>query len=116
MRGHIENLKQKPEHVRHRVAIGISAGVTGLVALVWLTANVATGTFAFSRPNTTPPAEVADAGGELSNLVGAVGATMGKPDSSEPELTVVNDGNTTSTIAPTEPENQNQTDKEVLSF
>lgn len=114
MRRHIENLKEKPEHVRHRVAIGVSAGVTGLVAVLWLAAHVATGTFALSSPQATPTAEVTDARGEFSDLVGAVGESLGGSPSSEPELTIV-DGNTTSTIAP-EADNQNQTDQEVIPF
>jgi len=115
MRRHIENLKKKPEHVRHRMAIGLSAGVTGLVAFLWLAAHVATGTFALSSPQAAPPEQVADARGEFSELVGAVGETLGAKPSSEPELTIV-DGNTTSTIAPVEPDNQNRTDREVIPF
>jgi hypothetical protein len=114
MRGHIENLKQRPEHVRHRVAIGVSAGVTGLVAVFWLTAHIATGTFALSSPQAAPPAEMANARGEFSELVGAVGETLGATPASEPELTIV-DGNTTSTITPG-PENQNQTSDKVIPF
>ena len=35
MRDFIERLKAKPEHVRRRIAIGTSAGITGVVATGW---------------------------------------------------------------------------------
>lgn len=114
MRRHIENLKQKPEHVRHRVALGVSAGFTGLVAVLWLTAHVATGTFVLSNPQAEPPAQVVDARGEFNSLVGAVGQALGTQPK-DPELTVVKDGNTRTTIG-SEPVNQNQTNQEVIPF
>ena len=118
MRRHLENLKEKPEHVRHRVALGVSAGVTGLVAVVWLGAHVATGTFALSSPQAAPEDRAAatgfaDARGEFSQLMGAVGGTLGA-SSNEPALTIV-DGNTTSTLTPP-PSTQNQTDATVIPF
>lgn len=121
MRRHIENLKEQPEHIRRRVAIGVSAGVTGLVAVVWFAAHAAMGTFALSSPpppGTMPEddaanAELADAKTNFSQLTGAVGSAFGGGGASEPELTIV-DGNTTSTIRPAE--NHNQTDATVIPF
>lgn len=119
MRHHIENLKQKPEHIRHRVAIGASAGATALVALIWLAAHTATGTFALSAPTASSEDQAASeevAGTEegTSQLAGALGSAMGIA-SDEPELTIV-DGNTTSTIDSAPVENHNQTDATAIPF
>ena len=43
---HIEHVKRKPHHIRRQVAFGASAAVTVVVALVWLTSNLASGSFA----------------------------------------------------------------------
>ena len=43
---HIEHVKGKPHHIRRQVAFGASAVVTVVVALVWLTSNLASGSFA----------------------------------------------------------------------
>ena len=119
MRHHIENLKQKPEHIRHRVAMGVSIGATALVAVIWFVAHAATGTFALSSPNAAPVEQEAAAGlGEVkegfSQLAGAFGSALGAT-TSEPALTIV-DGNTTSTLDSAPAENQNQTDATAISF
>lgn len=115
MRHHIENLKQKPEHVRHRVALGVSAGATALVAVIWFVASAATGTFALSSPAPAPEerAELADERESgLSQLAGALGSAI---DPNEPALTIV-DGNTTSTLDLAPAENQNQTNATAIPF
>jgi hypothetical protein len=33
----VKKLHEKPEHIRRRYALGISFGVTALIALVWVT-------------------------------------------------------------------------------
>lgn len=120
MRHHIENLKQKPEHVRHRVALGVSAGATALVAVIWFVASAATGTFALSSPSATSTSEERDTPSELdakeglSQLAGALGSAVGAT-STEPELTIV-DGNTTSTLDSSPAENQNQTSATAIPF
>jgi len=43
---HIEHVKGKPHHIRRQVAFGASAVVTVVIALIWLTSNVASGSFA----------------------------------------------------------------------
>jgi hypothetical protein len=35
MRDFIERLRAKPEHVRRRIAVGTSLGITGVIAFVW---------------------------------------------------------------------------------
>lgn len=113
MRRYIEQLKEKPEHIRHRYAIGTAAGITGLVAVAWVVAHAATGTFAL---NPTPPEDGAasmpePSSSSFSELLGAAGASFGGA-SSEPNVTVV-DGETTSTIAPAPAA---QTDATVIPF
>jgi hypothetical protein len=116
MRHHIENLKQRPEHIRHRVAFGVSAGATALVALVWFAAHAATGTFALSSPvpEETASTELAGAKTGFSQIAGAIGSVIGAT-SSDPGLMIV-DGNTRSTLDAAPPENQNQTDATAIPF
>lgn len=42
---HIESIRAKPQHVRRRVALGISGGLTGVIALVWFVGSVEAGAF-----------------------------------------------------------------------
>ena len=42
----IERTKEKPHHIRHRVAVAVSAACTGLVALVWLGVSLSHNAFA----------------------------------------------------------------------
>lgn len=39
----IHHLKSKPEHIRDRIAYGTAAGITAIIALVWITTSVTTG-------------------------------------------------------------------------
>jgi hypothetical protein len=43
---HIEHVKGKPRHIRHRVAVGAATLASALIALVWLGVNLITGSFA----------------------------------------------------------------------
>ena len=116
MRRHLETLKQKPEHVRHRMALGTAAGITGLVGIIWITTLAASGSFALSAPNAgTGDSDIAEARSSFNELVGAVGAVgqgSGSVGRNDPELTII-DGQTTSTIAPSR---QNPTDATVIPF
>ena len=116
MRRHLETLKRKPEHVRHMYALGASVAVTGLVAIVWLVGNAATGTFALSTSDSgeqSSTTSLTSTNDSFSKLLGAVGATQGS--SSQPQLTVV-DGGTTSTLAPAPAASQNQTSATAIPF
>ena len=117
MKRHIDSLKRKPEHIRHRVAMGTAAAITGLVAVVWLVSHAASGTFALSSPSQLAgednATDFADTRTNFSDLVGAVGESLGAT-STEPELTIV-DGNTTSTITPP-PASGNNTDATAIPF
>lgn len=109
MRDTIERLRAKPEHVRKQIALGISSGVTGVVALGWIAAVVATGPFTLSAPTSET---LANAGTPIessrtafSELLGAVGAATAT--SSEPELVIV-ETHSSSTVDP-EPTVDNRT-------
>lgn len=100
---HIDTLRSKPEHVRERIAFMTSAGITGVVAAVWLVTLVATGTF------TLTPADsgtLASAGSSVtqatqqtqsnfSQLVGAANAALGATTSA-PDLRIVDGGSSSS--------------------
>lgn len=103
---HVERLREHPEHVRYRIAMGIAAGVTSLVAVGWAVALTTSGTLALKdtdpRPLTgpTPESELtrsfSETGNAFSNLVGAAGAALGAT-SSEAALRVI-ETRTSSTI------------------
>jgi hypothetical protein len=114
---HVNALKEKPEHVRRRVAVGAAGALTGLIAVIWLTAHVTGGSFALDQREPeaadTTPGIAGDGREGFSALLGAVGSSFGAT-SSQPGLTIV-DGNTSTTLAPPSP-TQNQTDETVISF
>lgn len=102
---HLTTLRQKPEHVRQRVAVGASAGITALIAVVWAGTLVSTGAFALnSGPSQAPAAQNADGfalsgtnvTSNFAQLMGAVGAATGAT-TSQPSLTII-DGTTTSSF------------------
>ena len=104
----IANLRQKPEHIRHRIALGTSVGITALVAVIWVTVMATSGTFALhtgggskggagQAPSTDAFAlSGTNVTSNFSQLVGAVGAAAGAT-TSQPALTVI-DGTTTSSL------------------
>ena len=113
---HIERLREKPEHVRHRIAILTAIIATGLVAVTWMTAMATSGVFALK---TTSPVEdpaketIAESASKFSNLLGAAGAAFGA-SSSEPTLNV-QESRTTSTLN-TDARIENNTHKTVIPF
>lgn len=116
MKRYVEQLKEKPVHVRRNVALGLSGAVTGLVALLWMATMAATGAFSLSpSPGTVASdpgaAQFSETDSNFSELLGAVGESFGGA-SAEPELTIV-DGNTTSTLTPPP---SNATDATVIPF
>lgn len=108
---HIDRLREKPEHVRQRIAFLTAAGVTGLVAVTWMGALATSGTLAL-KP-VAEPTPVAEAAPSFSRLVGAAGAAF-DPASNDPELEIV-ESRTSSTL-----DNQqkpaNATNKTVIPF
>lgn len=124
MQDYIEKLKLKPEHVRRRIAVGTSVGITALVAIVWVSALSASGTFALgtgtNAPKQAPSTDAFALDGtnvksNVSQLVGAVSAATGAT-TSQASLTIV-DGTTTSSIGqPTKQADGNNTSATVLPF
>ena len=90
---HIDRLREKPEHVRHRIAMLTAAGVTGLVAVTWVGAMATSGTLALKTNAETAPAEslskeLAEPASAFSNLLGAAGAAF-NATSTEAALTII---------------------------
>ena len=77
----LADLKAKPEHVRQRIAVGVSGVLTLLVFAGWLGALVHNKTLALAPtlpsdvPN--PSEQVAQTKDNFSNLLGAAGSAFG---------------------------------------
>ena len=78
---HIQTLKDKPEHVRQNIAIGVSGGITLLVFVGWLGALSNNHTFALKPAPTTeipsPLAKAQETKDTFSTLLGAAGSAFG---------------------------------------
>lgn len=102
---HVERLRQHPEHVRYRIAMGTALGISSLVAVGWAVALTSSGTLALKDPEPvagpTPESELAqsfaETGSAFSNLMGAAGAAF-NATSSEAALRII-DTRTTSTLS-----------------
>lgn len=82
----IERLRAKPDHVRKQIAFGAASGITGLVALMWGTAFIASGTLARTVPSEAPDVTSVLAESGSNSLLGAIGALTTREDGS---ITVV---------------------------
>lgn len=100
----IDSLRQKPEHVRRRIATGTAVTLTGLVALGWVGALVAGNAFILTPVQDGPSlaqsgSEVAESASQarstFSELMGAVGNAGG--NEGESSLIIV-EGETKSTV------------------
>lgn len=125
---HLQTLREKPEHVRRRVAVGTSVGVTALVAVIWAGSLAATGALAIGGTGLSGSDTVevekqegnfalsgTNINSNFSQLMGAVSAAT-KGTTSAPALRVI-DGDTSSSFEQTaRPSNQNNTKTTVLSF
>ena len=108
----VTKVRQKPEHVRRRIALGISSGVTGLVAVIWAGTLVSSGAFALNTGTDVTPTQEASLSGtnvesNLSQLAGAISSVTGAT-TSDPELTII-DGETSSSFKKTETTNPSAT-------
>ena len=110
MQDYLLKMKQKPQHVRQRIAVGASVGITAFVGLIWVATMTTSGAFALNNgapaaTNTSNAAPSSNAfaldgtnvKSNFSQLVGAVGAATGAT-SSQPSLTII-DGKTTSSFS-----------------
>jgi hypothetical protein len=100
VRDHVERLKAKPEHVRRRIAVGTSVGITGVVATVWFFALLFGGSLSLAihptilngdgtvaqatddgatSANGSNTSSIANANTGFSQLLGAVGISTQKP-------------------------------------
>jgi hypothetical protein len=109
----IERLRAKPEHIRHRYAYGTAAGISGVVAVVWLFTLVASGSLILGAQPAAPvvaetvngqtvvQASTAQIGGAVtqtktafSQLLGAAGAAF-TGGTTTPAITVEDAATTT---------------------
>jgi len=120
--GHIERLREKPEHVRHRIALLTSAGATALVAILWVTAMAASGTLALKTETVASSAAgtgsdvkeaLAEPASAFSNLMGAAGAAFGAT-STEAALRIIETRTSSTLDSQTKP--ANDTSKTVIPF
>lgn len=84
---HIERVKGQPHHIRKRVAFGVAAAGTAVIALVWLSVSVGTGAFALKDASFAQNAEN-NSGTEVSKnndeQLAGVGAASALREKSEP--------------------------------
>ena len=120
--GHIERLREKPEHVRHTIAMGTAFVFTGLVAVGWMTAMATSGTLALkpSAPvNDGAGAEVAKTVTEsttaFSSLLGAAGAAF-TATSTDAALDIIESETRTSSTLNANQTSANATTKTVIPF
>ena len=114
---HIDRLREKPEHVRHRIAVLTAAGITGLVAVTWMGALATSGSLALKAPETAPDTEMSESLNEstssFTNLMGAADAAF-NPSSSQAELDIIE--TRTSSTLDTKVAPANATHKTVIPF
>lgn len=111
MQDFVERLRAKPEHERRRIALATSGTVTGLIAIMWFGAVVASGTLALESENSGDSAiaeaprynqALADAQTGFSQMFAAVGAIQ---NATSTEGLVIVETNASSTIsAPQSPD------------
>ncbi len=117
---HIDTLRAKPEHIRHRIAMAVAFGVTGLVTAGWIAAMATSGTLALK---TQPVAiqgvdsdvakAVTESTSAISSLMGAAGAAFGAT-STEAALSII-ETKTSSTLDARGP-SATATTKTVIPF
>lgn len=90
MRTYINSLKKKPEHVRRRIALLSTSGITGFVAIIWAVTLSSTGVFSLAPAAESPKVTTTPSTNSFSQLLGAVGATSA--NSGEPALSIVDNG------------------------
>jgi hypothetical protein len=101
---HIRNVKEKPHHVRKRVAFVSAAAGAGIIAFVWLTTSLATGVFAlkpdssFADNASTGATASAPTTGGSEDLAGA-GAASAASDANAPAHIEIVDVNPATTSA-----------------
>lgn len=114
---HIDRLREKPEHVRHRIAVLTAASITGLVAVTWMGALASSGTLALKATETAPDKEMSESITEststFTNLMGAAGAAF-NATSTEAALQIIETRTSSTLDARVAP--ANATNKTVIPF
>lgn len=91
---HIEHVKTKPHHIRKQVAFTMAGGVTGIIALVWLSVSLSANAFAIQGSNfadATQQDELLVASSTDASTTGLAGAAAALPDTSGPaRIEIVN--------------------------
>lgn len=92
----VHNLRQKPQHVRENIAVGVSGGITLVVALGWFIATAANGTFSLSPSAVLADSKVPDvtqaaaaSKDNFSQLLAASGAAFGATSTAPATITIV---------------------------
>ncbi len=104
-------LREKPHHVRKRIALGAAAIGSGIIAVVWLAGNLLTGTFAIQGTNFAMSIGQGAAPATESNAPAATGLAGA--------AAVLNDTNTPAHIEVVDvlpPAPKQQPEKTVLPF
>lgn len=101
IRDYLEELRRKPEHIRRRIALGTSFGITSLVFIGWLTALTSSGTLAATplpREENAPQLTeaVQQTGSSIGQLLGAVQAA--RPVEGSVDGLQIVDANVSSTL------------------
>lgn len=104
---HIEHAKGKPHHVRERIAFGVASGVSGLIALVWLTGSLNSGKFAlqdtsFADAVNEPSAVVVGQGNERNNSLAGAAAALPSAAKNVPAYIKIVDATASSSTRQTE--------------
>ncbi|MFI5260600.1 MAG: hypothetical protein ACHQU0_02290 [Candidatus Paceibacteria bacterium] len=87
---HIDHIKGKPHHIRKRVALGVAAGTSAFIGLLWFGVSFATGSFAIQGSDFSMASGQAatvttvDASGNQQNLAGADAASILQPTADAP--------------------------------
>lgn len=119
---HIDRLREKPEHVRHRIAMLTAAGITGLVAVTWMGALATSGTLALktgavaesaSGTGTEVSEAISESSSAFTNLMGAAGAAFGAT-STEAALQIIETRTSSTITADAQP--ANATHRTVIPF
>ena len=109
---HIERVKGQPHHIRKRVAFGSAAIGTAVIAFMWLSVSIGTGTFALKDTSFAQNAEN-NSGTEVpkdnDEQFAGVGAASVLRENSEPARIEIIDAN------PSKP-TQNGAERTIIPF
>ncbi len=115
---HIDRLREKPEHVRHTIALGVAFGISGLVAVTWMMAMATSGTLALQSntvSETPEAAAVAESATAFNSLMGAAGAAFNATNT-DAALDIIESETRTSSTLNAQNQSVNATDKTVIPF